>query len=325
MFTLRRTFICLGLVGTFVIDTPHCSDVDHGWRAIHYLQETQYERALTAVERALRQHSDDPQLHLIAGLAHLGRENIEAGVEALSRALTLDPDNGELYDVVRDACMRRERFDLARDAFAALRRHHPDHSRILAHLGWAHLHLEEVEEATQLLEAAIAADSVANFAHVQLSRLYLEQQRFDEAVAVVQKALELAPDNQRLLVILGESQLQQGGLEAAELSFLSALEKSPDPAFTAVHIARTYYKYDMRLMTIRYYEEALSRGDSTALVLNNLAWTYAEEGIELDRATRLSYLAVKHESDKSSNSVAPRHRSACNHAAKALIVDVERL
>jgi tetratricopeptide (TPR) repeat protein len=297
MRALRRTFICFALVGTFVIDTPHCSDVDHGRRAIYYLQEAKFERALTAVGRALRQRLDDPQLHLIAGLAHLGLEDIESGVEALSRALVLDPDNVELYDVLRDACLRQERFDLARDAFASLRHHHPGHSHILAHLGWAHLHLEEIDLATELFEAAIAADSVASFAHVQLSRLYLQQKRFDEAVAVLKNALEIAPNNQHLLVVLGESQLQQGGLEAAERSFVSALEKSSDPPLTAVHIARTYYKYDMRFMTIHYYEEALARGDSTALVLNNLAWTYAEEGIELERATDLSYLAIKHESD----------------------------
>ncbi len=33
------------------------------------------------------------------------------------------------------------------------------------------------------------------------------------------------------------------------------------------------------------------------MVLNNLAWTYAEEGVELDRAEKLSRDAVKSEAD----------------------------
>ena len=57
-----------------------------------------------------------------------------------------------------------------------------------------------------------------------------------------------------------------------------------------------YYGIGARQRAIEYYERSL-RGEETPLTLNNLAWLYAEEGVQLERALDLSLRAVKSDPD----------------------------
>ena len=56
---------------------------------------------------------------------------------------------------------------------------------------------------------------------------------------------------------------------------------------------RTYYEHKWPDRAIEYYERALAGTPDDPLILNNLAWTYAEEGLRLSYALNLSIRAVK--------------------------------
>ena len=57
-----------------------------------------------------------------------------------------------------------------------------------------------------------------------------------------------------------------------------------------------HYGIGARQRAIEYYERSLRR-EETPLTLNNLAWLYAEEGVQLERALDLSLRAVKSDPD----------------------------
>jgi tetratricopeptide (TPR) repeat protein len=304
-----RNLACALLLGTFVIDTPQCGDhrSDHAQLALGYLDAGRYDRALTEIRRALRQRDDDPTLYLIAAMAHLGRKHVEEAVGMLAQGLALTPGDDRLQQTLRDVCQQSERFDLARSTLEELLQKFPGNVPLQASLGWTYLQLEEEGKAIELLVQATSPEEAATspettttspdpahlFAHVQLSRLYLRQQRLDEAIQILRQALEIAPDDQRLLLVLGETQLRQGAPEEASDTFARALEQSEQPRLVAARIARLYYEEGWRRQAIGYYERALEYDEEDPFVLNNLAWTYAEEGIELDRALQLATRAVK--------------------------------
>ena len=60
---------------------------------------------------------------------------------------------------------------------------------------------------------------------------------------------------------------------------------------------RPHYQHQRPKRAIEYYQRALSRAPRAPLILNNLAWTYAEEGMRLHYALELSLQAVKIEAD----------------------------
>ena len=296
---------CCALLGIFVIE-KHCGidAVDHGQLAFHFLEQKLYSQALREAQRAARQDRDDSTPLVIAALAQLGLARLDDSVASLRTAILTDPENPSLYATLRDICIQEDRIDLARDTFRSLLDELPDNWHLRASLGWALLRLDENDQALPLLEAAVAeADSSVEreprlFARVQLGRTYMYLERFGDAARILEQAIEFDRDSLLLALALGECYLLQGESAAADEILARALSKARNTVAAAVRIARTYYDAGNRKQAIIYYERALADEDSTLpLILNNLAWAYAEEGIELDRAEDLSRQAVKSDAD----------------------------
>ena len=298
---LRAAPLVFSLTGVFVIEN-HCAGtaVDHELLARHFLEQGYYERALVEAERARREESGATAPRLLAALAHLGLEDVESAVEQLRGAIRIEPDNPRLFATLREICLQEDRLDLSRDVLKDLREEFPDNWHVRAGLGWAYRELDDEEAALELLELAIApSDSIDSgargFALVQLGRIYLRQERFEDCAAVLQKGLP-GEDEEYALLLLGECRLRQGLEEKAGLRFEEALAASEAPPATASHIAMNYYRIGARQRAIEYYERSL-RGEETPLTLNNLAWLYGEEGVQLERALDLSLRAVKSDPD----------------------------
>ena len=290
-----RLLACLGLLGVFVIEDPFsCSGgPDAREQAFQYLDQGRYDEALVAARRAIRQHRQDASLHIVAALAHRGRDEVEEGFSALRDAVLLDPANPQIHAALRHICNQDGRYDRARDIYEEFLREHPGIGLGEAGLGWAFMHLDADERALALLQQALEHGDDDLFAYVQLGRLHLRAERLDEAIRALEGALSVDPEDPQLLMTLGECQLRLGRSQQAEDSFRGAVARSPVKASAASQVARTYYGQGLRREAIRYYEQAVEFGPHVPLILNNLAWTYAEEGIRLDRALELSLRAVK--------------------------------
>ena len=107
----------------------------------------------------------------------------------------------------------------------------------------------------------------------------------------------LRPQDPRLLIGIGECQLREGEEDGAQIYFQRALEAAENTVETASLIAQVHYNTGLPRRAIQYYEVAAEQSLVTPLILNNLAWTYGEEGIELARAQDLSLRAVKADAD----------------------------
>jgi len=303
---VRRATRELGLfavLAVFVIENQcGLGSADRQQLAVHFLEQGQYERALVEARRAVRQDGDASEPHVVEALAHLGLEQAPEAVTCLVRAIERAPDDPRLYETLRQVATRGEHLDLVRRAFQGMVERQPDNPLARAGLGWALLAAREVEPAIELLEQATRGDSAVApagrlFARLELGDAYMASERFDEAAAVLAEAAGLDSSDVRLAVALGECQLRRGDPAGAAAAFGDALAHAADPGAVAAHIAQVYHESDKRPQAIQYYERALEHTPDRALVLNNLAWAYAEERRQLDRAEALSLAAVKAEPD----------------------------
>ena len=293
------------VVGLFVIEN-HCGvePVDHRQLAVHHLERGHFDRALVEAQRATREQASKVDGHIISALAYLGLDRADDAVASLTAAILTQPDDPRLYSTLREIGTRSGRITLVRDALTVLDEEleAADRWHVRVTLGWAHLKLDANELALPLfVEALDTAGDVdlkhQRFVHLQLSRLYLESERFAEAAEILTDAVTLDPDDVRLNLALGECHLKQSMLDRADAQFTKTVQLGGDPLEVVLHIARLYYDHGQIRRAIDYYELALTRGGEKPLVLNNLAWAYAQERIEIERATRLSLQAVKTEAD----------------------------
>lgn len=296
MRSARHLAYCTALLGVFVIDNPQCG----AYRATHtqlaqvYLRDGLYDQALAETRRAIREEGDDAQLLLVGALAHMGLQQIDPALDLLSQAIALEPDNNDLYAVLRDICLRHGLFDKTEHILTALNTQHPQSAWVQSMLGWLYSHQDRLDEATTALRLAIELDSDHLFAHIELSRILIAEEYFTEAETMLNEALRIQPANPQLLLILGDCQLRQGQYARADSTFHKGLATQ---AIDAVDIARIYYERQHPDRAIIYYERALARAPDDAMILNNLAWTYAEQGLRLHYALGLSMQAVKLEAE----------------------------
>ena len=301
---------CLAVLGAFVVEN-HCSipvfesrRFDHLQLAQHHLRSGFPDRALTEAARAARENGDDVAPLVVMARAYHQQEETEKAVEALVQAIRIDPDDGGLYTLLRRMCNDAGRADLAVESFERLFAESPENWYARTALGWAYVSTDSMAatRGLDLLESAVAdsaevSDESLVFACNQLASAYLRRHRIEAAVGILERGLELDPDDRLALLMLGECRIEQGRADDAEQLFDRLLDLVDDLPVAASRIAGLWYDAGQRRPAIRYYEQALAAAPPSASLLNNLAWTYAEEGISLDRAHDLSLRAVKADAD----------------------------
>ena len=119
---VARQAVCCALLGAFVIGNPQCGAyrAGHAQLAHAYLRDGLYDQALAETRRAIRQDGPDDRLLLIAALARLGLDEVDAALELIGQAVALAPDNDDLYRALRDICQKEERFAQTEELLAQL-------------------------------------------------------------------------------------------------------------------------------------------------------------------------------------------------------------
>jgi tetratricopeptide (TPR) repeat protein len=100
-------------------------------------------------------------------------------------------------------------------------------------------------EAETSYQAILQKDTKLVPAQVGLVRSMLKQQRIDESLDAVNKALAVTPDSTALLAVKGDVQFRRGEMPAAETSYLRAKATDPKEVRTYLGLARLYSSYSL--------------------------------------------------------------------------------
>ncbi len=291
---MKHVIFCSAVMATFIIDNPQCGGnrVDRAQIAAIYLDNGHYNQALIEAHRALREEGPQTDLQLIVALAHMGLEEDLAALEVLANAIEFDPASDRLHSALRTLCEEESILMEARSELERLRHAAPLHAATLATAAWIEQQLAQDNRSIALLDSSIALNPDYLYARVERSQVASKNADFVRAESELREALRIAPNQPRLLVALGEALLKQTHTASADSAFAQALLHD-DSINIAAHVAHIYSKQKRAERAIEYYEHAVKRAPEDAQLLNNLAWSYAETGIELKRAMRLSLRSLQ--------------------------------
>ena len=124
-------------------------------------------------------------------------------------------------------------YTAARAAFEKTRALFPNDSRILQDMSAVASTLGDYQEAVSLQQQAIELDPRNPDRLFGLGWVYLEQRQFSEARAMLDRALELEPDNARFIVTKAATYQAEGDLQAAG-EILKPLPLTPADTFLFV-------------------------------------------------------------------------------------------
>lgn len=105
---------------------------------------------------------------------------------------------------------------------------HPHHLTLVDTTAQAYLDAHRVSDAEKVTSAALEAFEDEGWAHGSHARVLLAKGAFGEALAALDRAVELTPDDARLYALRGDAARAVGSIDAAKASYEKALALDPE-------------------------------------------------------------------------------------------------
>jgi tetratricopeptide (TPR) repeat protein len=235
----------------------------------------------------LRERPDDETVRLLVaqGLVRLGTVN--AALETLQEVPVENRSGAVRYAIGRIYEARGNAKGARAELLAALEEM-PDNADILLELLRMDVREGRFEESKERVAAAVEAHPEdAKLRQIE-GVVALRDRRPEDAEAAFKKAIELDPSDITGYQRLARFLVASGRLDETARTYEQALEVHPEDAQLHHFLGVLYELSGDKDRAIERYEEAIRYGPDLAEAKNNLAYIYAEQGTNLDRALDLA-------------------------------------
>jgi len=257
--------------------------------------------AIADLRAALRDDPNSAEVQQFLAMAYLADGQPRMAREALLNAVQSDPANVEARRLLYDVAMREQDWELAltqaralgnaegaaRESLERQYRVEADRGDLeealqtadqiarvdpesgLGHLlaGAALLKLDRNAEAEERWLGALTRQPDAIEPLAALVRLYLEEERVEDAVALLEERIDASPEHRVARNMLGEIALSGGRLDSAESAFVQTIRLAPDWWMPYRGLARTHLQRSNVGQAERVYRQGVSRSGDERLRL----------------------------------------------------------
>jgi len=196
------------------------------------------------------------QAHIEVGNSELQRGDLRAARAAYEAALAIRPNVSEVQQKIAEIYFQLGEYENARNAFVAFLALKPNNIAALNYAGYISERLKDYAAAAEYYERVLAVSGDNLYALNHLGLAYKQLQRFDEAVAVLHKALSLdpkceRPESENLHNYLGLIYLEQGELGEAIAELRESTRLFPNDTWAREQLVTLYEDQQ------RYFEAQL--------------------------------------------------------------------
>ncbi len=195
-------------------------------------RQGQFERAESALRRALTLRPDLPQANVNLARLLLMKQRLEEALPYLKKYLTLQPQDvdgyyqlGSLLEALKNPSAAEEVY---RQALPLARK------SVAIHIGLARLlRLKgEYAAASAQCDLTLQLKPDAALAYFELGQIHREQHRFDEALSCFERLIALAPnERENYLLNLGLLHVEQGRYDEALANYRALIEFNPKSVY----------------------------------------------------------------------------------------------
>jgi tetratricopeptide (TPR) repeat protein len=199
------------------------------------------------------------------GFAYQQLEQHDAAVAAFRKAVDRAPDDPLRHAILIQGLGNAGRFSDALAAAETAKQKFPGNTNILYQAGATLDRAGRRDEAEKAFRDLIARDPRDANALNYLGYMFAEHgTRLDEAVTLIERALEVEPDNPSFLDSLGWAYVQQGKLDLADRPLSTAAEKLPKNSVIQDHLGDLRAKQNRHADAIAAWQRALA-GDGESI------------------------------------------------------------
>jgi tetratricopeptide (TPR) repeat protein len=189
--------------------------------------------AIEVMQSLAETHGEVSSVHVALGDALRRLERYEAATGAYDRAISFFPeDEAGQWGVYFARGITHERSDAWPEAEADFRKAlelRPNQPQVLNYLGYSYVEMgENLEEALDLIERAVAAEPNSGYIVDSLGWVYYQLGRYPEAVRELERATELLPTDPILTDHLGDALWAVDRQREARFQWRRALSFDPE-------------------------------------------------------------------------------------------------
>lgn len=178
---------------------------------------------------------------------------------------------------------KKGEYKAATDEFYAALAENPDDNAILNNLGLCYSKLADDEKAESFYLQALQQDNTAVATYINLTDLYYKQRRLEEAAALLENAATLIPDNIVLLHYLARVYIEDVKYDMAFDMLNRILEISPENIDAYWDLGNLCYETGDYTNAASAFEHVLEKRDDNAIFFYRTGLAY-EACDEIDKA-----------------------------------------
>jgi tetratricopeptide (TPR) repeat protein len=205
-----------------------------------YLEAGDYTEAISTLEAAAEQASENSDIHFLLGQAYNQSGELSKAVDEFRRVLELEPESAAAHHNLGVTYYQLQDLESAVDQFETALGIDPDDPDTHYQLGATYLTLalsaaeptsladpELLEQATEEFETALELRENMPEALIGLGNVYLQQGDYNAAIEALQKAIESVPDSREAHYALAGALAQSGSIDEACETYSQFLSLDP--------------------------------------------------------------------------------------------------
>ncbi len=256
-------------------------------RATYLLEEKQPQEAADLLENLTREEPELADAWSLLGNVNLKRGRKQQALDSFRRALALKPDNNFLMLNIVKTLAGSGEVEAAAEENLRFLKSFPDDPALLEQLGYIRLLQDRTDEALKILNRALALDPTAP----QLANLIAEAliRKGDHAGAeeILNRGLRENPRTRNSHYLLAQVQEALARPDQAIDLYHKELEINPEKFQAAVNLANLLKQVGRFDEAARYYRMAIDANDALKMPRFHLAEIMLREGRDLEQAAAL--------------------------------------
>jgi tetratricopeptide (TPR) repeat protein len=250
------------------------------------MRRNEFRQAEEQIKPVVRQEPGNLRALVLFGRALAAEQNFDAALSVAHRAVAVDAASPEPHMLLGDLALRQGHLATALVEFEQAVLLEPHAAEAVEGLTQVYRAGKITRPMLQRMEAVANREPRSATLLEIAGRLFAQNGWYADSQRCLRSALEVDPQRTSAAQALSLAYAATG---AAQDAASAAASTNPNAA-ALLEAVRAQASGDYNA-AIRRYEFAVRHGERTGVAANNLAWLYAQQGRELDRALALAHSA----------------------------------
>ncbi len=203
--------------------------------AYYYAQQERFEEAIDLYNRLLDTDAYSTLYWEELGKIYFQTEEYDKAIEAFEFAMAINSEENYYPMYAAANCyFNIGNYERAEEYYHTIYQKYPDAVDPLFHMGMCRVNRGDDDKAMEFFTEALATtqekSSEQAQIYSQLSLIFSRKAQHEKAIAYVDEALKIYPDNTELIIMKGHELLCQGRQDESTEMFLEALTRDPENA-----------------------------------------------------------------------------------------------